>query len=272
MKRVLGTILITLLLAGCGEPKIDASTPDKMKSSIDKVRDALPKYKRGQFDDALEVAAMSQLTLKELMQAGASDDNSVLQRKVGAVLDGKTGEQVIAYAKTVKEERAKKEKDEELKELKVLDAKVAEASSNYDKLKAFKVIEANFHMESSPNKPNEPIITMNVENDTSHVVFSADFVCMITSPASKAPLLSDFLTHPFPSGLKPGEKAKWVQKPGPNSKWAQINNLPKDAQVIFFPTTLIDEHGKSIFGSLITSEKDRKRLAQLKAKYQPEAK
>lgn len=270
MKRFFGALLITLVLAGCGEPKIDASTADKMKSSIAKVRDALPEDKRAQFDDALKVAAFSQLSMKELMPAGDSDDPSVLQHKIGDALEGKTGEQVIAYAKTVKEEKAKKERDQGLQEIKLLEARKVAFNDKAEKIIAF-VATGNYHLEISKNKPAEPVITMNVENGTPHVVSFAGFIATIRSPGREVPWFSELFSYEIPGGIEPGEKAQWILRPGANSKWAKIR-FPKDAYLQFVPVELRDENSKSIFSNVVFFQKDSDRLAKLKAKYQSEEK
>ncbi|MCP4111753.1 MAG: hypothetical protein GY749_40555 [Desulfobacteraceae bacterium] len=55
MKRLLFIGLIALLLTDCGEAKIDTSSDESMKASIEKVRKSLPENKRDAFDEALKI-------------------------------------------------------------------------------------------------------------------------------------------------------------------------------------------------------------------------
>ena len=51
IKKILGLALIVVLIAGCSDPKIDASSDESMKASVQKVRESLPESKRGDFDE-----------------------------------------------------------------------------------------------------------------------------------------------------------------------------------------------------------------------------
>lgn len=46
MKKLTGVIALALLLTACDKPKIDASSDQSMKESIQKVRDSLPAEKK----------------------------------------------------------------------------------------------------------------------------------------------------------------------------------------------------------------------------------
>lgn len=61
MKKLTGVIALALLLTACDKPKIDASSDQSMKESIQKVRESLPADKKAQFDDAVKVVAFSQI-------------------------------------------------------------------------------------------------------------------------------------------------------------------------------------------------------------------
>ncbi|WP_207678890.1 DUF6694 family lipoprotein [Desulfonema magnum] len=55
--------LTALLLIGCSEAKIDTSTDESMKASIEKVRKSLPEDKRGTFDGNVLKVELNFLTL-----------------------------------------------------------------------------------------------------------------------------------------------------------------------------------------------------------------
>jgi hypothetical protein len=65
--------IFTILLAfGCGDPKIDTSSDEKMKASIEQVRQSLPSNKRAEFDDAIKIIAFSSLDLKNIFSMGSA--------------------------------------------------------------------------------------------------------------------------------------------------------------------------------------------------------
>jgi hypothetical protein len=106
VKKFLAVSLLALLLTGCDKPTIDATTDETMKTSIVKVREALPENKRDEFDNALKVVALSSINLGELLRKGmegANDDS--LAEKMREAFAGKTGEEVIAEAKKIMAEK-----------------------------------------------------------------------------------------------------------------------------------------------------------------------
>ena len=62
VKTLLIAILSLSILLGCSSPKIDTSSDETMKASIEKVRQSLPKEKKEQFDEALKILAFNQTT------------------------------------------------------------------------------------------------------------------------------------------------------------------------------------------------------------------
>lgn len=61
ISAVLIVILSLTILIGCSNPKIDTSSDESMKTSIEKVRQSLPKEKKEQFDEALKIIAFDQI-------------------------------------------------------------------------------------------------------------------------------------------------------------------------------------------------------------------
>lgn len=117
MKKLIGVTMLAFLLSACDKPKIDASTDESMKESIQKIRETLPQEKQPQFDDALKVVAFSQVSMRDLMQAGVTKDADFVQNKMKTALAGKTGDEVISYAETIKLERQEREKEQALQEI-----------------------------------------------------------------------------------------------------------------------------------------------------------
>ena len=113
--KVLGSVIVLTILAGCSDPKI-ASSDEAMKVSVEKVRESLPQVRRKEFDEAIQVLAFSNLNMMDLLAEGASGAGNVKGR-VRKSLDGKTGQQVIAEAERVRAERKERERQQALKEI-----------------------------------------------------------------------------------------------------------------------------------------------------------
>ncbi|KAA3667659.1 DUF6694 family lipoprotein [Pectobacterium carotovorum] len=268
MKRILGISLIVLALVGCNEPKIDTSTDDSMKASISKVRESLPESKRNQFDEALKVAVFSQINFKELMQAGMTKNSSVIEEKMKQSLNGKTGEQVISYAATLKLEREAKEKEQAVQEIKELEERKGSSVANLESMKSFKVVRSRFHIEKQEYGLKQPIISLNIENNTGKAISRAYFKGVITSPGREVPWFSDTFNYQIPGGLEPGEKAEWSLSPNMFSSWGKVS-VPTDAIFTVNVIRLDGADEKPIFGDANFTERDQKRLDELKNKYIP---
>lgn len=52
--RIVTMIIVATVISGCGEQKIDASSEETLKSSIQKVRKALPDKDKDEFDEAVQ--------------------------------------------------------------------------------------------------------------------------------------------------------------------------------------------------------------------------
>lgn len=139
MKKIWLTLAVVFVLSGCEQPKIDTSSEESMKSSIQKVRDSLPEDKRASYDDAIKVVAFSNLNLKDLMQAGMTNNTAGIEAQMRSALAGKTGEEVITYADKIRKDRAEKEKTQALQE-------IAELEKNRQKYK--KILHSLSHSKS----------------------------------------------------------------------------------------------------------------------------
>lgn len=268
MKKILGISLIVLSLVGCNEPKIDASTDDSMKASISKVRESLPESKRNQFDEALKVAVFSQINFKEIMQAGMTKNSSVIEEKMKQALNGKTGEQVISYAVTLKLEREAKEKEQAVQEIKELEEKKSSSIANLESMKSFKIVRSRFRMEKQKYGSDQPIVSLSVENNTEKAISKAYFKGTIASPGREVPWFIDTFSYQISGGLEPGEKAEWDLAPNKFSNWGKVN-APTDAIFTVSVIRLDGADGNPILGDANFTEKDQKRLDELKSKYMP---
>ncbi|EBU2522188.1 hypothetical protein CUK46_13310 [Salmonella enterica] len=265
MKKLTGVIAFALLLTACDKPKIDASSDQSMKESIQKVRESLPADKKAQFDDAVKVVAFSQINMRELMQAGTSSGD-VYETKIKSALEGKTGDEVINYAQTIRLEREKREKEQALQEIKELEAKQTSATQAAEKMKAFKVERSHFYFQKEDYGNDQPILDISVENGTDKAVARVFFKGVIASPGRSVPWFSDVFNYKISGGLEPGEKANWKLAPNRYSDWGKLK-VPADAIFTVTVIGLEDADGKSIYGDAEFSERDADRLNQLRDKY-----
>lgn len=106
MKKMIISALAVLLLAGCNDPKIDATTEDTLKSSLQEVRNSLDEADKPRFDKAVEVVALSNISIPELLQAKEKENDAFIQNKFKETLNGKSGKEVISLADEITRKQA----------------------------------------------------------------------------------------------------------------------------------------------------------------------
>ena len=266
MKKVMAALAIVLSLSSCDKPKIDTSSDESMKTSIQKVRESLPENQRTAYDSALKVVALNHLNFTDLMQAGMTKNTSGIEAQMKSELSGKTGEEIISYAETIRKERAEREQTQALQEISELLQKQKTAESSLKELEAFKVSRSRFYFEKKNYGRDQPIIELSVENGINKAIARAYFKGVIASPGREVPWFTDTFNYQISGGLEPGEKAEWNLAPNMFSDWGKVN-APSDAVFTVTVIRVDDAQGNPVFGDAEFSERDAKRLAELQAKY-----
>lgn len=259
MKKIVGVILLSFLLAGCDKPKIDSSTDDAMKSSIAKVRESLPENKRGEFDNALQVVAFSNINMADLIQSDKED----LSKKMRDSLSGKTADEVISYAQKVNAEKELKRKEQALQEIKGLEQRKANAEKAIEALKKVQVLSSQLIKEPQEDGKPQPIIKLVVKNNTDTVISRAYLQGVVVGSGHSEPWLVSNFFYDVPGGLKPNEEATWTLAPPKDSEWGRLY-VPTDA---VFTVTVVRVDGpdrQAMFDATGFTKKDDSRLEDLK--------
>ena len=132
-KRILASIVIAFFIIGCGSPRIDTSSDEKMKASIEEIKKSLSDEKRKDFEDALKVVYFSKVNfdLKSIMALGAEGTAEKIKEEGKALISNKTADEVISEAKKIKEKIFEEEKKKALEEIQKL---ASEAIKNFDSI------------------------------------------------------------------------------------------------------------------------------------------
>ncbi len=266
--KLIFCILVIVVFVGCSEPKIDASTDESLKASVEKVKKSLPESEKKEFDEAMQMIAFSQIDIKKLIAQGTPGTGN-LEEKVRHSLDGKTGEQVIAEAERIREERKERERQQAIEEIHELELKRAKSESAREELKKFQVVRSRFYLRKEKYVGNQPIIELTVKNGTNQAVSRAYFEGTIASPGRSVPWYKDSFNYSISGGLEPGEKANWNLAPNMFSDWGKVD-APKDAIFTVTVEQLDGPDGEPIFSTREFNEYERERLAELKKKYEIE--
>jgi hypothetical protein len=266
--KVFWFAIAVTVFAGCSDPKIDASSDEAMKASVEKVRQSLPESKQKKFDEAIQVLAFSQIDMKNLLAQGAAGVGNT-EGKVRQSLDGKTGEQVIAEAERIQAERKARERQQALEEIRELEAQRVKSEAAREELKKFEVIRSRFYLREQQFLGKQPIVELTVKNGTGKAVSRAYFEGTLASPNRSVPWHKGTFNYSISGGLEPGEQATWNLAPNVFSDWGKVQ-APTDAVFTVTVERLDGADGKPIYSTTEFGERDRERLNELKKKYSVE--
>lgn len=257
--------LALVLVAGCSEPTLDASSDETMKASSQKVRENLPESKRAEFDEALQILAFSQIDMKDLFAEGAAGAGG-LEGKMRGALDGKTADQVIAEAARINAERKARKREQALEEIKELEEKSRNAKYTQEQLRKFEVLRSRFYMQERDFMGKQPTIELSVKNGTSSAVSRAYFEGTVASPDRSVPWHKGTFNYSISGGLEPGEEATWSLAPNMFSDWGKVD-APADAIFTVTVEKIDGPDGETLYSVRDFGEREMKRLAELKSKY-----
>ncbi len=272
MKKFLCLVVMAFLLSGCADPKIDVSNEEIQKKSIEKVRNALSEQKRSEFDNAMKIIVFSSVNLFNPKESEYAMKNAV------QTLQGKTGNDVIAEGKRIKEERAAKEKEQAAKEredvlgkIKDLESKKALVETAKAELAKFKIISASFYKKDKKIMDRvigkEPAIDLKVKNETGYPVSRAYFTGTLSSQGRAVPWLREDFNYSISGGLEKGEEVTWHLAPNPYGKWGTATSEAPDNAVLTVEVVRLDgADDKALFDSKDFSDSEEESLKTMKTK------
>ncbi len=156
-----------------------------------------------------------------------------------------------------------------LDEIRELETKRVEYESMYEQLNKFQVVHSQFIMSEQEFGRKQPIIVLAVRNGTDRAVSRAYFEGTIASPGRSDPWYKDRFNHRISGRLEPGEEATWHLEPNMFSGWGKVD-APADAALTVAVENIDGADNKSIYSIREFTERDRKRLDELKKQHSVE--
>lgn len=276
MKKIITMAILLILVTGCGDKKVDSSTDEKFKSSIESVKNSLTEDKRKEFEDAVQVIAFSEIG--NLFEAAADPDG--VQRKIKNKLNGKTADEIIAESNQILAERKKNEREQAINEIEEIKAKIAEIENKKlemektrEDLKKFNVVRSRFYFRKN-SFMEEAVIELTVKNETTYPVSRAYFNGILSSPDRSIPWVQDSFNYKISGGLEPGEQVTWKLSPNTFGEWSKAPK-DRDDMVLTVSVYRIDGADEEAIYNYNFSEKDNahieklnKRLSELQKSFQ----
>jgi len=224
----------------------------------------LPDGKRTEFDNAVRDLALADVDFKDFMAQGQKPGVDILASKMKERLNGKTGQQILADAAKLREERERKEREQAISEIAELQKKQADAAAAKQKLAEFQVTRSRFYIDEGAFV-TKPVIELSVTNRTSSPVSRAYFHGVVASPGRAVPWISENFNYSISGGLEKGESATWRLNPNMFSAWS--TKTPQDAVFTVEVVRLDGPDGKPLYDAEGLSDSENERLAELKKKF-----
>jgi len=273
--RFLPLALSLLLLTGCGPKRIDGSSDEAFKKSLESMGKSLSEDERKELTEGIMALALDGMNIFQMGAAPGLAEQSMREK-----LNGKSFADIQAAIAVMKAERAAEQlkRDKEAAEAKAkaaakkklqietevaeLEAEKAKAEADAVALSKFEVSRSRFYFSESGYRQS-PTIELSVKNGLPVAVSRVYFKAVLSSPGRSIPWVDDTFNHSISGGLEPSEEATWKLSPNMFSEWGKA---PKDRQdmVLTVELTKVDgPDGKALFDGAFRDSK-KERLERLK--------
>ncbi|MGP9797858.1 DUF6694 family lipoprotein [Halomonas sp. 86] len=264
--RLSAITLSLCVLAGCSDPKIDTSSMPAAVVSIENVREAMPAYKRDEFDKALAIMAMPNFGSMALLSPKRMNAAEIAE-SANVRMHGLTGDQVIKRADDILRERRARERQQALSTLARLTEKQARAAKDREQRERFSIDNARYYISQSPYGTPEPALDIEVTNHTEQAVSQVFLRGVVTSADRSAPWIDETFYYVIAGGLEAGETAMWRLAPNRFSAWGNTQ-IPSDVSLTVTVEGLEDAQGNPLWDSPELSKSEVERLEHLNHEYQ----
>lgn len=259
--RLLTAFLISALsLSSCNKtPRLDGSSEEALKQSVDSLKANLSDDKKKEFEKAVMTVAFEGTNILQM-----AADAEGAKRRVRDRLNGRSAEEIIEASKKIQLERGEAQSEQIASEIRELEAKEAAAEEAKKAIQAFKIERSRFYFEKSGFSTG-PVIEISVINNTKAAISRAYFRGVLATPGRSVPWVEDDFNYEISGGLEPGESQTWKLSPNMFGAWSKA---PRDRDDMVFTATVvrIDGADKEALINADFSESNVKRLRELRTK------
>jgi hypothetical protein len=237
--------------------KLDGSSEEKLKASVERAKKDLSPQQREEFESA---AALLTLHDKNILQAAA--DPEAFKRSMLDRLNGKTAEEVIKEADVIRTGRQASERSQITSEIVELEAKKAAAETAAKSLSKFAIQRSRFSFEDNGFMAT-PQIEVTVMNGLNAAISRVYFQGILATPGRSVPWVSDGFNYSIPGGLEPGETATWKLSPNQFGEWGKAPKDRTDMVLTLKVVKINGPDGKTLIDGEFSDE-DTQRLDKLR--------
>lgn len=234
--------------------------------SIENVREAMPAYKRDEFDKALAIMAMPTFSSMALLSPKRMNAAEIAE-SANVRMHGLTGDQVIDRADDILRERRAREREQAIATLARLTEKQTQAAKDRQQLERFSIDSARYYISQSTYGTPEPAVDIEVTNSTEQAVSQVFLRGVVTSADRSVPWVDETFYYVIAGGLEAGETATWRLAPNRLSAWGNTQ-IPNDVTLTVTVEGLKDAEGNPLWDSPALSESEAAKLEHLSHEYQ----
>jgi Sec-independent protein translocase protein TatA len=143
MKKTILLIGLSVFFLFSCTKKIDGTSEDTMKSSIEEIKKSLNDDKKKEFEESLQLIMFHGLDFGKMFE---DDGAEITIKDFKSKIDGMTASDIIAEGKRIKEEVERKKKEQAKSEIEELYKNKAQAESDRKQLEKFEVKRSRFYI------------------------------------------------------------------------------------------------------------------------------
>lgn len=258
-------LMVLVLHSACGgEPQLDASSADRLESSLENVRQSLPEDRRAEFDSAYQKVALAGEDLFSLSALAAASGDE-LPESIKQRLHGKTASDVFWAADSIRREDLKDDVESLQQRISNLETEKKRVERAEKNLRDFQVLRSRFYEQENALGMEEAIIDLTVKNETGTAISRVFFTGTLKSPDRTIPWVdSEPFNYEISGGVEPGERQRWRLKPNMFlSEWSDVD-APDEAELSVQVVELRGPEGETLWSSRDFGDEEQSELDSLR--------
>lgn len=266
MKKIYKILLlftIILVVSGCSNQTVDASSEESLKDSLSDIRQSLSSEKSKEFDEALRIVMFQDFNIKNIMMGNLNENFALSSAK--KYIDGKTADEIILESKNVKEKRLQEKRNKLLEEISELEDKEIKSKDFENKI----IISNEKIYEEKERFSNKRVIEFNLTNNTEYTISRVEIIAKFLSDDREVPWSEITISDYVPGGILSNEsKNIKIDFSFYSYKGMKLDEIPDEAYLKVVIKEIYDEENIKVYPIKGFNEYDKQRLKNLIQEYQ----
>lgn len=261
--KILLLFTIMLVVSGCSNQTVDASSEELLKDSLSDIRQSLSTEKSKEFDEALRIVMFQDFNIKNIMMGNLNENFALSSAK--KYIDGKTADEIILEAKNVKEKRLEEKKDKLIKEINKLEEKEIESKEFENKI----TVSNEEIYEEKDRYFTKRVVKFDITNNTTYTISRIEIIVKFLSEDREVPWSEITLNDYIPGGILANEnKNIKIDFTSYRYKGMKLDEIPTESHLKVVIKEIYDEENVKVYPIKGFNEYEKQRLKDLTHEYQ----